>query len=180
MTTCIKVLSNCIFLLHCSFNNAEFNRCRINAISNGQVRGDSYNTGCLGQTGILLRWPLVIVFHPIRLLFRKRFWPYLRRCIWFSQVLASGCSLDFCSLLDHSSQQAGSSSIYMWCEVSYCVFYVASQSHAWANKTKIILTIIFSWSQTCVPRNCNLCTKRINIFWVSTPLLLASFLFVFV
>lgn len=25
--------------------------CRINAVSNGQVRGDSYSEGCLGQTG---------------------------------------------------------------------------------------------------------------------------------
>ena len=24
---------------------------RINAVSNGQVRGDSYSEGCLGQTG---------------------------------------------------------------------------------------------------------------------------------
>lgn len=26
---------------------------RINAVSNGQVRGDSYSEGCLGQTGML-------------------------------------------------------------------------------------------------------------------------------
>ncbi|XP_016144336.1 transmembrane protein 50A-like [Sinocyclocheilus grahami] len=26
-------------------------KCRINAVSNGQVRGDSYSEGCLGQTG---------------------------------------------------------------------------------------------------------------------------------
>lgn len=28
--------------------------CRINAVSNGQVRGDSYSEGCMGQTGVCM------------------------------------------------------------------------------------------------------------------------------
>lgn len=30
----------------------SFDSFRINAVSNGQVRGDSYSEGCMGQTGV--------------------------------------------------------------------------------------------------------------------------------
>lgn len=30
----------------------SFDLSRINAVSNGQVRGDSYSEGCIGQTGV--------------------------------------------------------------------------------------------------------------------------------
>lgn len=37
---------------------------RINAVSNGQVRGDSYSEGCMGQTGVcLMWWRQIVYFH---------------------------------------------------------------------------------------------------------------------
>lgn len=51
--------------------------CRINAVSNGQVRGDSYSEGCLGQTGKPI-FPLIIIYSTIeRKLFLKKCWQLL-------------------------------------------------------------------------------------------------------
>lgn len=33
--------------------------CRINAVSNGQVRGDTYGEGCLGRTGEFPSWSIM-------------------------------------------------------------------------------------------------------------------------
>ncbi|KAJ8314872.1 hypothetical protein KUTeg_007022 [Tegillarca granosa] len=41
----------------------------INSVSNGQIRGDSYSTGCLGQTGKQPDWPGIAVFLQNALIF---------------------------------------------------------------------------------------------------------------
>lgn len=57
----IQELSVQIFLENTfnSFNFCLWYLSRINAVSNGQVRGDSYSEGCIGQTGMCMReWKL--------------------------------------------------------------------------------------------------------------------------
>lgn len=59
------ILKKASFLLITLLENQFYLKCihfsvpRINAVSNAQVRGDSYSDGCLGRTGkftILLSW----------------------------------------------------------------------------------------------------------------------------
>lgn len=44
----------------------SFDSFRINAVSNGQVRGDSYSEGCMGQTGALPQFEAVNNTHAVK------------------------------------------------------------------------------------------------------------------
>ncbi|NXP95723.1 TM50A protein, partial [Passerina amoena] len=45
----------------------------INAVSNGQVRGDSYSEGCLGQTGTRAGLPLTVLLSFLNTIFLLQF-----------------------------------------------------------------------------------------------------------
>ena len=53
VTLCVTVTNILLFILLIN-SRAVLHLCvyyRINSVSNGQIRGDSYSTGCMGQTG---------------------------------------------------------------------------------------------------------------------------------
>lgn len=64
--------------------------CRVNAVSNGQVRGDTYTEGCLGTTGLCM---LNYLFARLKLVFyrgKNLDAQCLFACIWGTNLFHVG------------------------------------------------------------------------------------------
>lgn len=72
--------------------SSYFSPSRINAVSNGQVRGDSYSEGCMGQIGVYITYSLFPVQTDLfpRVLLRD-FRALISDCLVDVELTVKGC-----------------------------------------------------------------------------------------